>query len=208
MLNKVLLCWWVVIDLIFSVLKLDCACFQYTFLLLILEFLDESRLVVVFQLLSEVSLYLLRCRGIIKFVAANIEVSLSKIWSIYGLVSDSLSILATECSVSWGLFCKSCVALTNRKVSSSSWLSEWLAVPLLVVCFWTDNASKIFLSRRLWFKLCTSLWMTSNREVCSPSLPLLRSPLFLGLINPSHLRLSCEGRLFAFQVFLLQQHHF
>ena len=158
--------------------------------------------------MCEISLYLLSCRRVIKFFAANIEVSLSQIGCIYGLVSDSLSILATESNTSWCLFGKNSVALANCKVSSPSWLPEWLAVPLLVINFLSYNASEVLLSVWFWFELCTYFRHTSDGEVGSSRLPLLGSPLFLGLINSSHLRLSSQGRLFAFQVFLFKQHHF
>jgi len=60
-LNEVLLSRRRIFYMILSILKLDCSCLEYAFLLLFFKFLNKCRLVVVFQLLSKVSLNLLSC---------------------------------------------------------------------------------------------------------------------------------------------------
>ena len=207
-LNKVLLSRRRIFNLILPILKLDCTRLKDTFLLLIFEFLNKGRLIVVFQLLRKVSLYLLSCCRIVKFVTTDVEVGLSQVRCIRGFVRDRLSILAVKCSTCRCLLSESSIALTNRKVSSSGWLSQRFAVTLLVIRFKTYNACEVFLSRSFGFELLCSLWQTSDWKVCSSRLALFGSPLLLWLVDSGHLRLASEGSLFAFQVFLLQQHHF
>ncbi len=208
MLNEVLLSRRRILNLILSILKLDCTCFEYAFFLLLFKFLNKCRLVVVFQLLRKISLYLLCGCWVVKLVRADVEVSLSQIWRINRFVRNFFSILGGECYIIRCFFCEGGVTLANRKVSSSSSLSKWFAITLLVIDFRIYNARKVLLSCCFRFEICGSLWQSPNRKIGGSGLPLFGGPLFLWLIDSCHLGLASEWRLFAFQVFLFQQHHF